>query len=136
MSTLQKAEVSTEFMVFIGILLVFFVFFVGIVGISNKDINESTVFTNARNILNTVTGEINSASRIEGYYREFYIPEKLIDEEVYSITIYKDLRMIKIEWDDGKNIMSNIESGNISVTSVNPGTNTIRNQEGVITIES
>jgi len=135
MSTLQKAEVSTEFMVFIGILLVFFVFFVGIVGISNKDIDESTVFTNARNILNTVTGEINSASKIEGYYREFYIPEKLVDGEDYNITIYNDLRMIKIEWNQGKNLMSNIQTNNTK-GNISAGTNTIRNQGGVITIES
>jgi len=136
MLTLLKAEVSTEFMVFIGILLVFFVFFVGIVGVKNMDISESTVFTNARNILDTVTNEINTASRIEGYYREFYIPEKLVSGEVYNITIYKDLRLVKIEWESGKNLMSNIQTENVSVTNVNSGTIKIRNEGGMVIIES
>jgi len=136
MLTSLKAEVSTEFMVFIGILLVFFVFFVGIVGVQNMDISESTVFTNARNILDIVTNEINTASRIEGYYREFYIPEKLSNGEVYNITIYKDLRLVKIEWESGKNLMSNIQTENVSVTNVNSGTIKIRNEGGMVIIES
>jgi len=133
MSTSHKAEVSTEFMVFIGILLVFFVFFVGVVGVNNRDINESTVFTSAGNILDTVTGEINTASRIEGYYREFYIPEKLADGEDYNITIYNDLRMIKIEWDQGKNLMSNIQTNNTQ-GNITGGTNTIRRENGMVKI--
>jgi hypothetical protein len=133
MSTLQKAEVSTEFMVFIGILLVFFVFFVGIVGVNNRDIDESTVFTSAGNILDTVTSEINTASRIEGYYREFYIPEKLADGEDYNITIYNDLRMVEINWTQGKNLMSNIQTNNTEGNIV-PGTNTIRRENGMVKI--
>lgn len=133
MSTLQKAEISTEFMVFIGILLVFFVFFIGIVGVNNKDINDSTVFISARNILDIVTEEINTASRIEGYYREFYISEKLVDGESYSITIITNLRLVKIEWDEGKNLLSNIQTENVQGT-VNPGTNKIRRVNGIVKI--
>jgi hypothetical protein len=133
MLTLRKAEVSTEFMVFIGILLVFFVFFVGIIGANNNDINDSTVFKNAENILNTVTNEINTASRIEGYYRNFFIPEKLIDGENYSITVYEDLRIVKIEWDNGKNIMNNIQTENVE-GNVTPGNNNITRTDGVVKI--
>ena len=136
MLTSLKAEVSTEFMVFIGILLVFFVFFVGIIGVKNMDIDESTVFTNAQGILDIVANEINTAARIEGYYREFYIPEKLVSGDIYNITIYKDLRLVKIEWDYGKNVMSNIQTENVSVTNVNPGTIKIRNEGGMVIIES
>jgi hypothetical protein len=133
MLTLRKAEVSTEFMVFIGILLVFFVFFVGIIGANNNDINDSTVFKNAENILNTVTNEINTASRIEGYYRNFFIPEKLIDGENYSITVYEDLRIVKIEWDNGKNVMNNIQTENVE-GNVTPGNNNITRTDGVVKI--
>jgi hypothetical protein len=133
MLTLRKAEVSTEFMVFIGILLVFFVFFVGIIGANNNDINDSTVFKNAENILNTVTNEINTASRIEGYYRNFFIPEKLMDGENYSITVYEDLRIVKIEWDNGKNVMNNIQTENVE-GNVTPGSNNITRTDGVVKI--
>jgi hypothetical protein len=133
MSTLQKAEVSTEFMVFIGILLVFFVFFTGIIGVNNIDIDESTVFANARNILDIVTNEINTASRIEGYYREFYIPEKLVSGDEYNITIYTSLRMVKIEWNGMKNIMNNIQTENIQ-GNVTPGINKIQRENGIVKI--
>jgi hypothetical protein len=118
---------------FIGILLVFFVFFAGIIGLNNQDINESTVFTSAGKILDTATSEINSASIIEGYYREFYIPEKLADGEDYNITIYNDLRMIKIEWNQGTNLMSNIQTNNTQ-GNISAGTNTIKNENGVVKI--
>lgn len=133
MLTLQKAEVSTEFMIFIGILLVFFVFFTGIIGVNNIDIDESTVYTNARNILDTVTNEINTATRIEGYYREFYIPEKLVSGDEYNITIYKTLRMVKIEWNGMKNLMNNIQTENIQ-GNVTPGINKIQRENGIVKI--
>jgi hypothetical protein len=131
----HKAEASIEFVIFIGILLVFFVFFVGISGVNVRDIDESTVFKNAENILNIVTGEINTASRIEGYYREFYIPEKLVNGDEYSITIYNDLRMVKIEWDEGKNLMSNIQTNNIQGNIVR-GTNKIMRENGMVNINA
>lgn len=133
MLRLQKAEVSTEFMIFIGILLVFFVLFAGIVGINTSDIDETTVFTNAKNILENVANEINTASRIEGYYREFYIPEKLSNGESYSITIYPELRLVKLEWNEGKNVMSNIITRNVQ-GQVNPGTNKIKRENGLVKI--
>jgi len=129
----QKAEVSTEFIAFLGILLLFFVFFVGIIGMKTNDINESTVYTSANNILDTVVNEINTASRIDGYHREFFIPEKLTDGEDYNITIYNDLRMIKIEWNQGKNLMSNIQTNNTQ-GNITGGTNTIRRENGMVKI--
>lgn len=133
MSTSHKAEASLEFMFFIGILMVFFVFFIGIIGLNNNDIDESTVFTSATNILNTATSEINSASRIEGYYSEFYIPETLADGEGYNITIYNNLRLVGIEWGQGENLMSNIHTNNTK-GNISAGTNTIKNENGVVKI--
>jgi len=130
---LQKAEVSTEFIACIGILLLFFVFFVGIIGIKNQDINESIVFKNAQNILNIVTSEINTASRIEGYHREFSIPDKLLNGETYNVTYNKNLRMVKIEWSNGKNLISNIITGNIT-GNITVGNNRIENVGGEVKI--
>ena len=133
MLTSRKSEASIEFIVLIGILILFFVFFVGVTGVNNRDIIESTVFTNARSILDIVINEINTASRIEGYYREFHIPEKLSDGETYTLTIYTDLRMVKIEWGNNKNLMSNIVTESI-IGNVNLGTNIIKNEKGIVKI--
>ena len=133
MLTLQKAEASIEFVIFIGIILVFFVFFIGISGVKLRDIDESTVFKNAENILNVITNEINTASRIEGYYREFYIPEKLVNGNDYNITIYKNLRMVKIEWDEGKSLMSYIYTNNTQ-GNITAGINKIKRENGMVEI--
>jgi len=135
MSMSQKAEVSTEFIAFFAILLLFFVFFIGIIGINNRDISESTIYTNAGKILDTVTNEINTASRIEGYYRDFSIPEKLSDGENYSIVYYTDLRIIKIEWGQGKNIIENMDTNNVT-GSIIAGDNKIKNEYGEVKINA
>jgi len=134
MLTLRKAEISVEFIIFVGILLIFFVFFFGIIGAKTRDINESTVFANAQSIADKIADEINIATRFEGYYREFYIPQKLVNGNTYSITFYKDLRLVEVKW-DGKNVMSTLVTENIS-GSINLGSNKIRNEGGVIIIES
>ena len=135
MSTSQKAEISTEFIAFFAIILLFFVFFVGIVGINNRNIGESTVYTSAEKILDVVTNEINTASRIEGYYRDFSIPKNLSDGESYSITYYTNLRIIKIEWGDGKNIFDNIDTNNVTGNIV-AGDNKIKNEYGEVKINA
>jgi hypothetical protein len=132
---LLKAEVSTEFMIFFGILLLFFVFFVGIMGINSSDIGESTMFASARNIINMVANEINTAARIQGYYRKFFIPEKLSNGEIYNISYDTNLRMVKIEWNNGKNIMANIITDNLN-GNITPGTNVIKNLNGVVNISA
>jgi hypothetical protein len=131
----QKAEVSIEFITFFGILLLFFAFFVGIIGMNNNDINESTVYKSAENILNTVANEINTASRIEGYHREFFIPENLPDGETYNITYSTSFRMVKIEWDDGRNIIENIETENL-IGNASAGYNRIENLNGEVNISA
>jgi hypothetical protein len=122
-------------MVFLGMLLLFFIFFIGIVGINTNDIQESTVYASANNILNTVTNEINTASRIEGYNREFSIPESLSDGETYNITVTTNLRIIKIEWNQGKNIIENLFTNNIT-GNVSTGYNRIKNTDGEVIINA
>ena len=131
----QKAEVSTEFIIFFGVLLLFFAFFVGVIGMNNNDINESTMYASAKNILNTVVNEINTASRINGYHREFFIPESLPNGETYNITYNTNLRMVKIEWSQGRNIIGNIETENL-IGNVSAGYNRIENLNGGVNISA
>jgi len=133
MLTLRKAEISVEFVVFIGILLIFFVFFIGILGAKTRDTNESTVFTNAQSIADKIADEINIAARFGGYYREFYIPQRLVNGDDYSVTFYLNFRLVEVKW-DGKNAMSNLVTENIS-GNISLGNNKIRNENGVIIIE-
>jgi hypothetical protein len=134
MLTLRKAEISIEFVIFIGILLIFFIFFFGIIGFKTADINESSVFTNAQNIANKVANEINIASGMEGYYREFSIPEKLVSGDEYLVNINTDYRIVHLTW-NGKSAISNLMTDQIS-GNVTPGTNRIKNEGGVVIIES
>jgi uncharacterized protein (UPF0333 family) len=134
MLTLRKAEISLEFVIFIGILLIFFIFFFGIIGLKTADINQSSVFTNAQNIANKIANEINIASGMEGYYREFFIPEKLVSGDNYSVNIITDYRIIQLTW-NGKSAISNLMTDQISGNAT-PGSNRIKNEGGVIIIES
>ena len=98
MLTLRKAEVSVEFLVFVGIILVFFVFFFGIIGAKTKEINETTMFADAQKVADRIADEINIAARFEGYYREFYIPENLINGYNYSVVFHKEIRLEEVKW--------------------------------------
>lgn len=132
MLTSRKSEASIEFMMIIGMLSLFFVAFLGITSESNRDISESTVFAITGNVLGTVVNEINTAASIEGYYREFYIPDT-VSGITYNVTIFPTLRLVKVELADGRNSISNIITGNVA-GNVNPGTNFIENSNGTVRI--
>ncbi|MFH1229666.1 MAG: hypothetical protein V1678_04565 [Candidatus Aenigmatarchaeota archaeon] len=139
MSTSRKAEASIEFMVFFGIILVFFVFFIGIIGVDNNDISESTVYANAGSILNTVVNEINTASRMQGYYRVFDIPIKLSSGKLYNVTYNNTFRTVTVEWDKNmttgikKSVIGNIMTNNVT-GSISAGSNRIENHDGRVSI--
>ena len=134
MLILQKGEVSIEFVVLVGIILIIFTFMISVIGIKNQDITDSMIYSDAQRIANTIAYEINIASRVEGYYSEFEIPEKIANIENYSVEIKKDFRIVQVKWGDNSE-MSNIVTENVS-GNVNPGLNKIRNEGGLITIES
>jgi len=134
MLTLQRGEVSIEFIVLICLILIIFTFMITIIGLKNKDISESMIYSDAQRIADTIASEINTASRIEGYYREFEIPEKIAGIENYSVVINTDFRFVQVKWDN-KNKISNIVTENVSGT-ISRGLNKIRNEGGVIKIES
>lgn len=134
MSISRKAEVSIEFLVFIGIIFAFFVFFFGIIGVKTKEINEASLFDDAQKIADRIADEINIAARFEGYYREFYLPRTLINGENYSIIFHKEIRIVEVKWGDNS-AMSSLVTRNIS-GELGVDYNMIRNENGVIIIES
>jgi hypothetical protein len=134
MSTSQKGEVSLEFLILTGLILVIFASTVAVIGMRNQDIANTIKFSDAQTIADRVASEINMASRISGYYSEFTLPYKISDYENYSLSINKNLRFVQVTWGVNSR-MSNIVTENVTGTPI-PGKNTIRNSEGVITIES
>ena len=107
---------------------------VTVIGLKNNDINQSMIYSDAQKIADSVASEINTASRISGYYRKFEIPDKIAGIENYSVVINTDIRIVQVKWGNN-NEMSNIVTDNVS-GSVNPGVNSIRNEGGMIIIES
>ncbi|MBN2203227.1 MAG: hypothetical protein JW700_03525 [Candidatus Aenigmarchaeota archaeon] len=134
MSTSRKGEMSLEFLVFIGIILVFFVFFFAIIGGKTKEINQATIYSDAQGIADKLSDEIGIAARFEGYYREFSLPQKLVNGENYSITLHMDLRLIEIKWGINS-VMSTMMTDSIT-GNFSPGINRISNVEGVLVVES
>ncbi len=130
----RRGEVSIEFISLIGLMLSIFVFMVVVIGLKNNDITESMVYSDAQKIADVIASEINTASRIEGYYRDFEIPEKIAGIENYTVNYSTELRFVQVKW-GVNNQMSNIVTSNVSGT-INPGTNRIRNEGGMIIIES
>ncbi|NIM47567.1 MAG: hypothetical protein GTN40_05435 [Candidatus Aenigmarchaeota archaeon] len=136
MLTSQKSEVSIEFISLVGFILIIFIVILITVGLKNDEIAESTVFSDAQKIANLIANEINFAASIEGYYREFTLPSKLIDNIEYNVSINTNLRFVEVKW-NGKNAVSRIITENIN-GEVKPGLNRIRikNDEGLVLIES
>jgi hypothetical protein len=130
----RRGEVSIEFISLVGLMLSIFVFMVVVIGLKNNDITESMVYSDAQKIADAIASEINTASRIEGYYRDFKIPEKIAGIENYTVNYSTELRFVQVKWGIN-NQMSNIVTSNVSGT-IKPGANRIRNEGGMIIIES
>ncbi|OGI12113.1 hypothetical protein A3K64_02130 [Candidatus Micrarchaeota archaeon RBG_16_36_9] len=130
----QRGEVSIEFISLVGLMLSIFVFMIVVIGLKNNDITDSMIYSDSQRIADAIASEINTASRIEGYYREFEIPEKIAGMENYTVNYSTEFRFVQVNWGIN-NQMSNIVTNNVSGT-INPGTNRIRNERGMIIIES
>lgn len=134
MSTSQRGEVSLEFLLLTGIMLVMFVSMVVVIGMRNQEISNSIKFSDAQKIADRVAAEINTASRVDGYYSEFKLPDKLSGADTYTVDINRELGFVKVNWDIYSRA-SNIMTANIT-GSIIPGTNKIRSSEGEVIIES
>ena len=136
MLILRKSEVSTEFISLVGFILIVFVSVLIIVGIRYNDVSESIVFSEAQSMANLIANEINFAASMEGYYREFELPQRLVNNIEYNVSINTDFRFVEVKWND-KNAVSNIITENVQGT-VNPGLVKIKikNDEGLVLIES
>ena len=120
MLTLRKSEVSIEFISLVGFILVIFIIVLVVVGLKNKDVSEATVFSDAQRIANLVANEINFAASMEGYYREFTLSQKLVNNIDYNVSINTDFRFVEVKW-NGKNERGEVVSSGIYIIQMRAG---------------
>jgi len=135
MLTLRKSEVSAEFIMLVGFILLIFIFILVTTSSKTAEVTETTIYSDAQKIADFIANEINFAASIRGYYRNFDLNPKLTNDIEYDVSINTDLRFVEVKWDN-KSVISNIITENISGT-INPiVTNKIKNDEGMVIIES
>ena len=97
---MKTSQVSTEFMVFVGMAIVLLMIYMVI---ANNFLNLAYAqqeIISAQDLAKILKNEINLASRVEnGYIKEFQLPEK-IDNKGYFIDIPFPGREIEITYED------------------------------------
>ncbi|MBU2633876.1 MAG: hypothetical protein KJ674_01385 [Nanoarchaeota archaeon] len=97
---MKKSQVSTEFMVFVGMSIVLLMVYMVI---ANNFLNIAYTqqeITSAQDLAKILKNEINLASRVEnGYIKEFQLPPE-IDNKDYFIDIPPSAREIEISYKD------------------------------------
>ncbi len=126
----MKGQVSTEFMIFLSILLVIVsVFLWSNLSLQHRMIGIKTD-VDAEELSEKIAFEINAAVKAgNGYRRRFYVDEKLFGASDFDISV-QDYSVF-IDW-DGNSVSSSIITKNITSGKIKKGWNIIRNIEGEI----
>jgi hypothetical protein len=123
-----KSQASLEFLLLAGILFFVFVIMIGIVSYNLSSANKKKINLIGEDVVIKVQKEINLAARVvDGYFREFYLPQKLGSKE-YEIAIERNEVIITADYGNYWRKIPNV-TGNVQ-----KGTNTIRKQNGIIYI--
>jgi len=122
-------QVSTEFMIFVSILVVMMTIFLW----SNTSMSYQAIGiksdTEAKKLCDRIAFEINSASRAgNGYKRNFYVDENLYGISDFTISVSE--YSVFVDWDE-KSVSSSIIVKNITGT-IHTGWNLIENKDGII----
>jgi uncharacterized protein (UPF0333 family) len=116
----QRGQVSTEFMIVLGISLII------LVGIMQISFSNSSAFRlqgarlQAEQVANKVAAEINAAFLAgDDVRRTFYIPDFFTDGTSYNVSVYGTDHSVVVEWDkEGlRNHNVQIIAGNINGTT-------------------
>jgi hypothetical protein len=126
------AQASTEFLVFVSLLLILVFLVVYKNYQSAAQLEEYKSYQEAQNLVNDIAFEINLALKAgDGYSRKFYV-----SKEVYGIsnfTIEVSDYQVKLKWDKGE-VSASIFTRNITGT-IKAGENVVRNVKGEIYVE-
>jgi len=122
-------QVSTEFMIFVSILVVMMTIFLW----SNTSMSYQAIGiksdTEAKKLCDRISFEINSASRAgDGYKRNFYVDENLYGISDFTISVSE--YSVFVDWNE-KSVSSSIIVKNITGT-IHTGWNLIENKDGII----
>ena len=124
----MKGQSAMEFMTLIGVLLIIFVAMLGIVSSDIAYTNKKKELMIGEDIIIKIQREINLAARaLDGYSREFTIPEKLGNKN-YSIWVTGNEVIISTANNDFWRVIPTV-NGNIT-----KGKNTINKTNGMIYI--
>jgi len=123
-------QVSTEFMIFVSILVVMMTIFLW----SNTSMSYQAIGiksdTEAKKLCDRISFEINSASRAgNGYKRSFYVDENLYGISDFTISVSE--YSVFVDW-NGKSVSSSIIVKNITGNIVPGQWNLIENKDGII----
>lgn len=128
----MKAQVSMEFITFVGILTSVVLITTYASAISGKGINSDNNAMDARRIAELIGGEINIAEEIgTGYSHKFELPEILLGGSNYSVNLSGGF--VYVFWNN-KSYSIPVLAYNIT-GSVNKGAVNIRNNGGVILLD-
>ena len=121
-----KGQAGMEFMLLTGIVLLMFTVMLGVVADKTSEINRNKNIIAAEDYVTTVQKEINLAARVlDGYSREFYIPQR-INKQEYNISIIGDEVVINTARQDFWRTVPPV------VGNITKGFNTINKTNGVI----
>ncbi len=133
-----RGQVSLEFMVFFGLLLLITVVTSGIALTSTNQINEESTGRDAKRLLQLTATEINIAYEIgDGFSHNFYLNPVLRDGSDYNITVTN--QTVYIFW-RGRTYLIPVLTHNITHNNLtdgftlDKGNNFIRNTGGVVQI--
>jgi hypothetical protein len=127
----MKAQVSIEYIIFIGIMLVLFTLASYAALSAGRDIAEDNEVSGARQIAALVSQELGISVEVgDGYSHAFILPGSLNGFN-YSVNLTES-RFVSVSWKNKSYILPTLAEnvqGSISI-----GNNTIENNGGVITI--
>ncbi len=125
---LKKHQTASEFLILAGVVMFFFVAFFIAVNENLSDKLRQKQTNSVKEIAIIVQDEINLAFKsIDGYYREFKIPEDINGID-YDISITEDL--VYVITDDGRDAIA-LQSAEVTGQPIK-GINIIKKEEGKI----
>ncbi|MBU2561186.1 MAG: hypothetical protein KKD17_02730 [Nanoarchaeota archaeon] len=102
---MQKAQISTEFIIIASAALVVFLIILSIAGKRNDELYSARTTLYARQEADKLASSINTILLAgDGTQKTVSLPETLRDDEGYTINIYPSSRLVEITWNySGKN---------------------------------
>ncbi len=121
----MKSQASTEFMLLVGGMLFIFAIVMGAVAYNTTVVNRNKFLLVADSVVSKIQKEVNLAARVvDGYVREFTLPEKLLTKN-YSISIEGKYVIIHADnqdfWKEIPNVTGTITKG-INIINKTNGT--------------